>query len=159
MSSKRALAVGCGVAALVAAAIAIAVVAWILHVVQEPKGVKVTVEGPLEVAIDEEFTLTIVIRNERRNRAFGLTDIDLADEYVNNFMVLGTDPAARSSTHVPIDNTRSFSFDHPIPPGGEARYAFRLRPVAVGVFRGDVDVCEGQQFLSALLQTQVSAKP
>jgi hypothetical protein len=41
-------------------------------------------------------------------------------------------------------------------PAGETRvFAWKLRGVESGMFRGDVDVCEGMQFLTSMAQTRV----
>jgi hypothetical protein len=38
------------------------------------------------------------------------------------------------------------------------RFKFRLRPAKPGIFKGDIDVCEGSQFLTTLAQTLVKEK-
>ncbi|MFB3106677.1 MAG: hypothetical protein ACE1ZA_17385, partial [Pseudomonadales bacterium] len=111
----------------------------------------------ITVSVGEEFTLTVVVENQRESRAFELTDIDIAEEYLNNFLILGTNPPVKSDMHVPFDDTRSFSFDKAVPPQEVMRFECTLRPTEVGLFRGEVDVCEGQRFLSTLLQTEVKS--
>ena len=133
-----------------------AAIAGLLYLIQDPSGVAIWVEGPPTVRVEEEFTLTVVVHNERQDQPFGLTDIDIADDYFNRFILLETSPRARSSMHIPIDESRSFSFDEAIPPGEVMRFDFRLRAITAGIARGDVDVCEGMRFLSALLQTEVT---
>ena len=155
MSKKQALVIGCGGVIVVFGIVLIALVAWIWHVAQDPPDVAISVESPTTVSVGQEFTLSVVIENQREERAFQLTDIDIADEYLKSFLVIGENPHAESSTHIPIDNTRSFSFNQAVPPREVMRFDFTLRPTAPGLYRGDVDVCEGQRFLSTLLQTEV----
>jgi hypothetical protein len=158
MTAGKAVAIGCGVTALVFLVVGAATILWIRHVSQDPQGVAISVEGPLEVPVGEEFTLTLVVENQRPAKPFGLTDIDFDEQYLEGFFVLGTDPPAMSSQHVPIDNTRSFSFNRPVPPATTMRFKFRLRPAKPGIFKGDIDVCEGSQFLTTLAQTLVKEK-
>jgi hypothetical protein len=155
MRKQHLLLFGCGGVALAFVAVVVSLVGWLWYLGQDPKGVAISVEGPQTVAVGEEFDLTVVVRNWRVGDSFELSDIDVAEEYLEGFLILGTEPEAKSSMHVPIDNTRSYSFDTPIPPGQTKRYRFRLRAAAQGLFRGDVDVCEGSRFLSTPTQTMV----
>lgn len=156
VTTKQGVLIGCAGVALVFLVLIVSVAVWFRHVAQDPEGVAVSLEGPQAVAKGEEFALTVVVKNEREQDPFDLTDIDIAEEYLEGFFILGTDPAAKSSMHVPIDNSRSFSFNTPIPPRESRRFSFRLRATMVGVFRGDVDVCEGSRFLTAFAQTLVA---
>jgi len=119
------------------------------------EGLALEIDGPAEVSVGEEFVLTIRVRNERDAKAMAVSDVDIADEYLEAFMVVATEPAAKSSQHIPIDNSRSFSFDRSVPPGGTQEFQFVLRAVKTGFFRGDVDVCEGARFTTAMAQTAV----
>ena len=72
--------------------IGVGVVGFIVYAGQDPKGVAVSVEGPSNVKLNEEFALTVVVHNERAKKDFGLTDIDVAEGYLQGFQILGTDP-------------------------------------------------------------------
>jgi hypothetical protein len=155
MSAKKWLLIGCGGAvALLLAAIA-AVVAFFWYVGQDPKGVAISAEAPSTVRLKEEFTLTITVRNERARKDLPLSDVDIAEDYLDGFLVVSTDPKPKSNMHVPLDNKRSYTFDCRIPHGDSARFTFRLRPVKTGLYRGDIDVCEGMRFLTTQVQTLV----
>lgn len=155
MAIKRAYLIGCGVALGLVVLVAAAIVGWLMYVAVDPEGVAVATEAPAEVRVGEEFTMAVIIMNEREKKPFHLTDIDIAEEYLEGFIILGSEPRAKSNQHVPFDNTRSFSFNRKLPPRESMRFEFRLRPRVAGFYSGDVDVCEGQRFLSAGLQTQV----
>jgi hypothetical protein len=155
MSTKQWL-IGCGVAALILSVVGfVGCSVWVWHVSQDPEDVNVYLDVPSAVSVGEEFTLIVVVENDRADRGFELGSIDIADEYFDSFVLVAVDPDPRTSSHIPIDNTRSFVFDEDIPPGGEARYAFTLRAPRAGIIRGDIDVCEGQRFLSVMVQTEV----
>jgi hypothetical protein len=159
MTTKRAVLIGCGGAFFVfVVAIAFSVNCY-QNFIQDPEGVAISVEGPLTVTLGEEFTLTVVVRNLREEEPFHLSEIDIAESYLDHFLILGTKPRAKSEMHVPLDNTRSFSYEVPVAPLQEKRFAFQFRSTAPGLFRGDVDVCEGTRFLTTSLQTEVLAGP
>jgi len=132
-----------------------ACVVGIAYIASDPPGVQVEVDGPSFVTMDEEFELTVTVENQREDEPFELSSIDLADVYLDGFMLLNTIPRARSSEHIPIDNTRSFAFNRSLPPGQSAQFTFRLKPVKAGIYRGDIDVVEGMRFTSVLAQTAV----
>jgi hypothetical protein len=135
--------------------VAAAVLAGLVYLGQDPPGVAVTIDGPSSVRVGEEFTLSIVIENQRSDRDFVLADLDLADAYLEGFEVIGTDPPATGPLHVPIDDTLSWSFDRAIAPGEVERFDFRMRATEAGLHRGTVDVCEGPRFLTVRLATDV----
>lgn len=155
MKTYQVVLIGCGALAAVVLMVAVAVTAFIWHVAQDPKDVSISVEGPTTVRLKEEFTVTVIVRNERPKTVFRLTDVDVAEKYLQGFLVLGTDPKYTSSMHVPFDDSRSYTFNRPVKPGDTARFVFRLRPFKTGMYRGDIDVCEGMRFLTTQVQTLV----
>jgi hypothetical protein len=56
-------------------------------------------------------------------------------------MILGTEPGYHGSMHVPIDNTVSYKFELPIPPGGVAEVTLEAQALRAGDFGGDFDFC------------------
>lgn len=156
-SLLKVLGIGCGVAVLLGLAGVTAVVLLLAHVVQDPRGVEVSVTGPLDVAVGQTFDLTVTVTNRRPGKAVSLSDIDVAEEYLAGFTIAGVTPKPKSNTHVPFDNSRSFSFDVRIPPSQARRFTFTLRAEKQGVYRGDVDVCEGARFITEMAQTSVKA--
>jgi len=59
---------------------------------------------------------------------------------------------------VPIDDSRSFTFDVPVSAGTSRSFIFTLRAEKPGIYRGDVDVCEGTQIITEMAQTVVKEK-
>jgi hypothetical protein len=155
MDWKKGLALGCGGCLLLCLVVAGAVVAFMFYVAEDPKGVDVVATTPVDVTVGEPFELEVRITNLRQGKPFGLTDIDLDEGYLSAFTVLSTTPNYVSTMHVPLDNTRSFTFDRPVAAGETAVFSFELRAEQVGSFRGDVDVCEGSRFLTKMVQTSV----
>jgi hypothetical protein len=158
MPSKKVIGWGCGIAALVCLAGIAAVVLFVLYASQDVKGVAVGVDSPTDVVVGETFDLTVTVTNERPRKVLALSDVDIAEGYLAGFTVSRIEPRPRSSMHVPIDNSRSFTFEVKIPPGASSSFKFKLRAEKPGVYRGDVDVCEGSRFVTGMAQTSVKEK-
>jgi len=155
MAWTKWVAFGCGGCLLVVVLAAVAMVSCVGYFGQDPTGVEVTLASPLDVAVGEVFRLDVEVTNQRKGKPFGLTDIDLDERYLEAFTVVRTVPEHSASMHIPIDNSRSFTFDRPVVPGETAVFTFELRAERAGFFRGDVDVCEGARFLTKMVQTTV----
>ena len=85
-----------------------------------------------------------------------MSSIDISEDYLLGFVIVSTTPVPKSNMRIPIDASRSFIFELLIPPGETRDFSFRLKGVTAGMYRGDVDACEGLQFLTTLAQTKVS---
>ena len=158
MPSKKAIAWGCGIATLVCLAGVTAVVLLFTYVGQDVKGVGVAVDGPTDVVVGQTFELSITVTNERPRKVLSLSDVDIAENYLAGFTVSSIEPRPKSNKHVPIDNSRSFTFEVQIPPQASRTFTFTLRAEKAGIYRGDVDVCEGARFITGMAQTSVKEK-
>jgi hypothetical protein len=158
MTTRRKIIVwGCGSALVLMALIAIAGVLFVSHVMKDTPGVSVHVVAPTEVFVDDTFDLEVMVVNDRK-KSLKVDDIDLDDEYLAGFLVVSTEPKHKTTVHVPIDNSQSFTFNRELQPGQTNRFVFKLRAIKAGVFRGDVDVTEGLRFVTELAQTVVKEK-
>ena len=158
MPSKKALAWGCGIAGLLCFAVIGTIVLFLVYASQDVKGMAVMVNGPTDVVVGQTFELSVTVTNERPRKILALSDVDIAEDYLAGFTVSTIEPKPKSSMHVPFDNSRSFTFDVRIPPGAAKTFTFTLRAEKAGVFRGDVDICEGARFLTHMAQTAVKEK-
>lgn len=156
--NKKAIALGCGIAALAAVVVVAAIVIFFVYVSKDVEGVAVAVNGPTPVAVGEVCELEVVVTNERPRLPLKLSDIDIAENYLDGFTVCSVDPVPRSNKHVPIDNSRSFTFNVRVPARTAKTFKFKLRAEKAGIFRGDVDVCEGARFITGTAETVVKAK-
>lgn len=159
MSIKKAIAIGCGIAALAALVIGVALVAFVVHVAKDVEGVAVSAESTPDVVVGQVFQLEVVVTNERPRKALTLSDVDVAESYLSAFTVVEIDPKPKSSSHVPIADSRSFHFGIRIPPHSAQSFKFKLRAEKAGMFNGDVDACEGSRTITCLAQTVVKEKP
>ena len=155
MKTRSAILLGCGAVLVIAIASGLAGGGFIYFVFQDPVGLQVYVESPDQVAKNDLFDLTVKVVNERKGKSLKVTSIDLAEAYLAGFTVRSTEPAAKSSQRLPLDGGQSFVFDQILPAGATNSFVFHLRAARTGLHRGDVDVCEGLRFLTAMAQTEV----
>ena len=156
MSKKKIVLLGCGIPLLVSVILVGLIIGWVIHVSQDVKGVSLSIDSPLDIKVGDTFKVTVNVKNEREKKMLMVSDIDISDDYIGGFVLVSTEPSPRSSMHVPFDNSISYTFDTPISAGDTKSYTFVLRAIQPGVFRGDVDVCEGQRFVSTMAQTVVT---
>jgi len=158
MTTKNAILIGCGVVAGLGLILLVVVIFLVAHMAQDVEGISVNVQGPTDVAMGETFGLKVVVTNERAGKSLEVSSIDIAEEYLAGFSVISMDPEPASSTHIPIDESRSFAFNADIPAGESRTFLFNLRAEKAGLYRGDVDTCEGMRFISTMAQTSVKEK-
>jgi hypothetical protein len=149
------LLLGCGLALVFGLAV-IAALAWFfIYASKDPQSLRVQLGAPMEVKQGDTFDLAVEVVNDRKNKPLKVTSIDIGEDYLKGFLVVSTEPAAKGSQHVPVDDSRSFEFDVGVPPRRTNTFKFRLRARESGLFRGDLDVCEGTRFLTTMVQTDV----
>jgi len=158
MTTKKAIALGCGALALGGLIIGIIVIAFLVHASKDVEGVAVSAESTPDVVVGQTFQLEVTVTNERPKKVMMLSDVDVSENYLAGFTVVSIDPKPKSSQHVPIDNSRSFHFGITIPPQSAQSFKFKLHAEKAGAFRGDIDACEGSRFITALAETVVKEK-
>ena len=155
MSAQKAVLIGCGIALGLGLLFLVLVFVGFVYVIGDPPGVNAHVDVPLDVRVGATLDLVVTVTNVRSGKGLSLSSIDLSDEYLAGFTVLQVDPPAQSSMHIPLDNSQSFTFDAQVPPGESRQFTFSLRAEKPGIYRGDVDVCEGARFVTTMAQTVV----
>jgi len=155
MKTGSAILMGCGLALACLLVLGLAVGGFVFYAAQDPKGMRISVHGADTVRTNELLELVVEVVNERAGNTLNVSSIDIGEEYLEGFMVVSTEPPHRSSTHVPIDNSRSYDFDRVVPSGATNVFKFKLRARKAGTFQGDVDVCEGMRYLTMVVETKV----
>jgi BatD DUF11 like domain len=156
MTKTKALLLGCGSALLMVVILIGLIVGWFVHVSKDVEGIAVSIDSPLNVKVGETFTLKVNIKNEREKSTLKVSDIDIGKDYLDGFVVVSTEPTPKSSMTVPLDDSLSYTFNTAIPAQSTKAFSFTLRAERAGIFRGDVDVCEGQRFITTIAQTVVN---
>lgn len=159
MTTKKIIGIACGGIALLGVVVVAVVVILVVYLAKDVEGVTIDVKNPPGVvAVGDNFKLEVTVKNDRPHKVLKLSDIDIAEDYLAGFTVSSIEPPSKSDMHVPIDNKRSFKFDIPIPAGASTNIVFTLRAEKSGLFRGDLDVCEGARFVTKMAEVSVKAK-
>ena len=155
MKARTGILIGCGIVLACVVVAGLFVTGFVLHVAKAPAGLRAYVESPDQVKDGVLFDLRVVVANDRKGQRLKVSSIDLGESYLAGFVVRSTAPAHKSSQRVPLDKSQSFEFDAVVPAGSTNVFTFHLRAAKPGMYRGDVDVCEGMQFLTLMAQTEV----
>lgn len=107
MNASKIFAIGCLAVALVGAAGMLVVFAFLYHVAQDPEGIAIAVDVPLNVTVGDTFPLAVTVSNLRDGKAATINDVDIADEYLAGFVVVSVEPVEKTNSHIPLDNTMS----------------------------------------------------
>ena len=147
--------IGCGVVLLVGLLAVAAIVGFFWHASKDPEAMRVQIDAPMEVKKGDTFEVAVDVINERANKPLKVSSIDIGEDYLKGFFFVSSEPKARGSEHIPVDESRSFKFDVSVPPNSTNTFKFRLRARETGTFSGDLDVCEGTRFLTTVVETEV----
>lgn len=155
MTTKKIIALGCGFVGLIGVLLVALFVLFVAHIAQDPENMRITVDAPTTVKQGQEFQLVVQVINDRSKGPLTVDSIDIGEDYLKGFAVVSCEPAFAASTKIPIDDSRSYEFKAPVPPGGTNQFVFKLQARQAGHFSGELDVCEGMRFLTMVVETQV----
>lgn len=155
MSTKKILLIGCAGVAAVGLLLLALFVLFIAHVAKDPEGMKIAVDTPATVQKGKEFELVINVVNDRPDQPLKVGDIDIEEEYLKGFSVASAEPQFVSSTKNGFIDTRTFTFNHSVPPGRTNAITFKLVGRKLGKYSGEIQVSEGMQMLTMIVETQV----
>lgn len=100
------------------------------------------VDAPAIVPKGQPFTVTVRVYNDASSPQ-KLESLDISDDWLNGVTLTSSSPAYTDASHVPLDNTWSYTYGQTIPPGGSVEIQLQATGVAPGTHRGDIDVCVG----------------
>ena len=120
---------------------------------EDPENVMAWVSVPRSASKGESIVLRVEIENARPDRDLRLTGLEIGDEFLSGFKIVGYAPEPRNKDH----SLGSLSLEYPIdiPPGEAREFTIKLRAKKAGVYIGDVDIMEGENFLTRVAQTRV----
>ncbi|MHC4995127.1 MAG: hypothetical protein ACYTGQ_08760 [Planctomycetota bacterium] len=124
--------------------------------VMEPgglSGVSVAVVCPSEAVVGETVDLKVVLSNTQEEAIAEEYTIDLPNRYLEGFMVLTIEPGAQDGTAVM--DTRSYEFFVEMAPGASWEVSYRMRVMRPGEFRGELDVWQGERYVTHALETTI----
>ena len=164
MSEKKAnwtkrIAIGCGGLIVLTIIGFLALAKGCSYLMKDVEGVTVTVKCPGEILKDAEVDLTVTVTNQREGQDLKVAEIMIANEFMDGFLLVSTDPAVPSTTDITDTGlAKSVDFGVTIAPGDQRIFNFRLRAERVGIFKGDVDVYEGMRCITQIAQAVVKEK-
>ncbi len=103
---------------------------------------RAVVDAPAIVTMGEPFTVRVTVHNTA-DKVQILDSLDVADEWLEGVTVTVSTPPYTRADHVPLDNTWSYIYETPIPPGGSVEVVLEATGTQIGAFKGEVDVCVG----------------
>jgi len=120
----------------------------------DPQGILAWVDMPRTMPSNTDVTLTVTIENTRAAEPFKVDSVDIAASFLGGF-------AVRSIHPKPSDVDESFGsvtldYGLSVAPGGKLVISLELRSKSPGVFIGDLDIWEGDRFLTRAAQCRVS---
>ena len=123
---------------------------------QKVENIEVSVDAPASVKRGDKFTIVAHVRNTA-SREQKLIDLDIADEYLAGIALSASNPPAKGSTHIPLDNSISYHFERTIAAGQQLDITYQAEAVQSGDFRGDFDFCIGSDsnFITHSVRTVV----
>jgi len=120
---------------------------------EDPEQILAWVTVPRSLSQGAPADLVVSIENGRIDRDLRMSSIEIYDEFLSGFEILSMNPEPRHKDH----DWGVLSLEYPVdvPPGETWDLTIRLRAVKKGVFIGDVDIYEGDRFLTRAAQARV----
>ena len=109
---------------------------------------------PRMAKVGDTISLEIFVENGRKNDEFKLSEFDILDEFLRGFRVLEITPEPGRKDH--SFGSLSLEYLNDLKPGETFRIELKLKAERAGVFIGDVDVVEGDEFLTRSAQIRVN---
>ena len=122
-----------------------------------PENIEVHADVPISINRGELFTITTQIKNTS-HKPQELVSIDIANNYLDGVVILGTSPNYKDVINVPIDNTTSYSFNKIINPNSEITVKFNAKAVNSGIYNSTIDFCINSSFnfISRTIFTEIN---
>jgi hypothetical protein len=112
---------------------------------EDIEGIQIALSPQATVAVGEEFTTTMTLSNSSGSDQ-ELFSVDVGDDYHDGFILMSSEPLYLESTHIPIDNSISYTFHQTIPAGGSLELRFHWKAVKMGDFNDEMDFCINSEF-------------
>lgn len=137
-------------------AVAVAAVMGMAACSGDPQNVQISVEAPLQVKAGEKFLVKAHVKNTG-DKAQKLVSLDVGDPYLVGIAFEKTDPAFSDATHIPIDNTMSYTLNLDLPSNQEKVVTFYATALKTGDFSSKIDFCinSSTSFVSYPVRTMV----
>jgi hypothetical protein len=142
----RKVAIGC---LAVAGFFVLGCAALVLVSLRELPKLDAEISAPAVATLDQPITLVVTAANNT-GKDVTLDSIDIDNAFLAGFQVMEVAPEAEDSSDIPLLDQRTWQFNRRLGPGEQLDVTFNLRPVLLGRFTGDVDVCNPNQDFSTV---------
>ncbi|TAK98632.1 MAG: hypothetical protein EPO07_11695 [Verrucomicrobia bacterium] len=156
MKTGKAILLGCGIAVVVMLIVLFGGGVAVYKLAQDPQGMRVQIESPAKVKVDDEFEVRLLVVNEREGKSLKVASIDWSEDYLQGVTIRSCEPLARGSSLTGKDGGGSYSFEKLVPAGATNVFTFHMRAKRVGNFKGEVDVYEGLRLMTVLAELEVT---
>lgn len=119
----------------------------------EPKDIFVWAEMPKSVKLNSNVILKVEIQNLRTNKSFDVESIDLGANLGQGFELRKVTPKPIELDTVLGEMTAEYKFS--VAPGQTKQVIFEFVAVKEGVYKGDIDVWEGDNMLTRAAQCRI----
>jgi len=113
------------------------------------KGVYVTTTTGIDKQIEQTISVSVKIENERNDSSFVFTSLDIDNDFMANFEIMGYDPEPKYVDS--LSDYQVFCYDTIIPSNCSEKFSINLKAKLKGIFRGQLMVFEGGQYIEEAL--------
>lgn len=121
---------------------------------EDPKEIMAWVNVPRIAKVGDTISLEIIVENGRKKEPFKLSEFEILDEFLAGFHILEITPKPRHRDH--SFGALSLAYPKRLEPGETFQIELKLKAEQAGVFIGEVEVSEGDDFLTRFVQIRVN---
>lgn len=121
-----------------------------------PGNVRVTIDAPSSVPLNEPFLMTVQIRSLTAEGQ-SIDSIDIQNSYLEGIEVQSTQPAATDQFSIPIVGFETYLFERDLFGNDTVTIEFVMMGFTEGQYSGDIDVCidNGSNCVSQTIETEI----
>lgn len=120
---------------------------------EDPKEIMAWVSVPRLAKIGDIISVKFSIENAREKKKFKLSGMDILDEFLVGFEILEISPEPRNKDH--SFGYLALEYPNDLKAGDVFEIVIKLKAEKAGVFIGDIDINEGDKYLTRVFQTRV----
>ncbi len=121
---------------------------------EDPADIMTWIDMPRAVDLGKTFDITVIVENGRADRPLKMNAVDINDDLLAGIEVIAVTPEPRSADHY-ADGYVRLEYPIDIEPGNTWQVVISVRARQSGVFIDDIDIVEGQRFLSRSAQIRI----
>jgi len=120
---------------------------------KDPVDILAWADMPRSATVNESVLLKITVENDRNETPFKLESIDLSGNFANGFEIMAIRPKPAETDA--MLNTLTLNYAISIAPRGRAVFELELIAKKAGVYIGEIDIWEGDEFLTRMAQCRI----